>query len=80
MEPSRPATNHDIRADYPEVFHGQIKTIKGEQFHISLTENAKPFCVHTPQAIPFTYRDKLKDELDLLKSQNIIAPVTEPME
>ena len=49
----------------------------GEQFHISLTEDARPFCVTTPHSIPFAYREKLK-EIDLLIDQGIITPVTEP--
>jgi len=47
-----------------------------EQFHISLTHDAKPFCIKTPRSIPFANRDKLKDKLDLLLSPNIITPVT----
>lgn len=54
--------------------------MEGEKFHISLTENAKPFCVHAPRVIPFAYRDKLQAELELLLQQGIIAPVTEPTE
>ena len=61
---------------YPTVFDGQIRSMEGEQFHISLTDDVKPFCVNTPRSIPFAYRDKLKAELDLLESQHIIAPVT----
>ena len=38
------------------------------------------FCVTTPRTIPFAYRDKLKNEIDLLTSQGIITPVTEPTE
>ena len=51
----------------------------GEEFHISLTDNAKPFCINTPRLIPFIYCDKLKEvlELELLQRQNIIAPITE---
>jgi len=48
-----------------------------ERNSICLAANAKPFCVHTPCTIPFAYCDKLKAELDLLESQNVIAPVTE---
>ena len=51
--------------------------MEGEKFHIYLTDDAKPFCVNTPRSIPYAYRDKLKAELDLLESQNIITPVTE---
>ena len=54
--------------------------MEGEEFHISLSANAKPFCVNTPRAVSFAYRDKLKAELDLLQTQGIIAPVTEPTE
>ena len=66
--------------EFPTVFDGQIKTMHGEEFHISLTEDAKPFYVNTPRSIPFAYRDKLKVELDLLQAQGIIAPVTKPTE
>ena len=77
---SHPTTSSDIMNKYPSVFDGQIKTMEGEQFHIALTDDAKPFCVHTSRTIPFAYRDKLKAELDLLQQQGIIVPVTEPTE
>ena len=53
-------TSEDIMKEFPEVFNGQIKTMDGEEFHISLTDNAKPFCVNTPRSVPFAYRDKLR--------------------
>lgn len=71
-------SSQQIMQEFPSVFDGQIKTMEGEKFHIALTDNAKPFCVNTPRAIPFACRDKLKAELDLLQQQGIIAPVTEP--
>ena len=74
------ATSQDIMKEFPSVFDGRIKTMEGENFHISLRSNAKPFCVKTPRSIPFAYRDKLKSELDLLQEQGIIAPITEPTE
>ena len=54
--------------------------MEGEEFHISLVDDAKPFCVNTPRSIPFAYREKLRAELDLLQTQGIVALVTEPTE
>ena len=54
--------------------------MEGEEFHISLTEDAKPFCDQAPWSIPFAYQDKLKEELDLLQAQNIITPVVDVTE
>ena len=68
---------HSAVQEFPTVFDGNIDSMEGEKFHIYLTDDAKPFCVNTPRSIPYAYRDKLKAELDLLQSQNIIAPVTE---
>ena len=79
---NHPTTDHPtgIMSEYPHVFDGNVKTMEGEKFHIVLTDDAKPFCVHTPRTIPFAYRDKLQKELQLLQSQGIIEPVTEPTE
>ena len=52
----------------------------GNEFHISLIDDAKPFCVNTPRSIPFMYHDKLKSGLELLQRQNIVAPITEATE
>ncbi len=62
------------------MFDGRIEAMEGEQFHISLTDEAKPFCVKTPRAIAFVYRDKLKSELATLQEQGIITPMTHPTE
>ena len=67
-------------AEFPSVFDGRVKVMEGEQFCISLTEDAQPFCVRTPRVVPFAYRDKLREELDLLQNQGVIAPVTVPTE
>ena len=50
----------------------------GKQFHISLTCDVKPVCIKALCSISFAYRNKLKDEMDLLLSQNVIAPVITP--
>ena len=54
--------------------------MEGEKFYIYLVDDAVPFCVKTPRTIPFTYRDKLKVELDMLLEQEIVAPVTQVTE
>ncbi len=58
-------TTDQIMSEFPSLFDGQIRTMPGEEFHISLTEDAHPFCVSTPHTIPFAYCDKLKKEIDL---------------
>ena len=69
-------TSEDIMKEFPSVFDGQIKTMDGEEFHLSLTNDTKPFCISTPQSVPFAYCDKLRAELTVLQTQGIIEPVT----
>ena len=77
---SPPLSPEYAKNQYPTIFDGQIRSMEGEKFHISLTDNARPFCVNRPRSIPFAYREKLKAELDLLQAQHIIAPVVEVTE
>ena len=77
---AHPITSDDIIAEFPSVFNEQVKPMDGEQFHITLTEEAKPFCIKTPRAVPFAYRYKLKAELETLQDQGIITPVMYPTE
>ena len=67
-ELTAPLTQLQAMLMYPTVFDGQIRSMEGEQFHISLTDDVKPLRVNTPRSIPFTYRDKLKAELELSES------------
>ena len=53
----------DSAKEFPTAFDGNTTQIDGEEFHITLSEEAKPFCIKTPRAVPFAYRDKLKAEL-----------------
>ena len=73
-------TAGEIMHEFSSVFNGQVTTMHGETFTISLKEGAEPFCVKTPRSVPFVYREKLKKELDLLQQQGIIEPVTEATE
>ena len=80
-----PGKNHSspqahLISEFPEIFNGQVKAMQGEEFHIQLSDDAKPFFVKIPRVIPFAYRDKLKAELQTLQEQGIITPVTHPTE
>ena len=77
---THPITSDDITSEFPSVFNEKVKPMDGEQFHIALMEEAKPFCIKTPRAIHFAYRDKLKAELETLQDQGIITPVMYPTE
>jgi len=53
-------TSKEIMADYPTVFDGQVRVMEGEQFTITLQEDAISFCLKTPWTVPFAYWEKLK--------------------
>ena len=63
----------DPQADYPSVFDGVVKTMEGELFHIALTEDAKPFCVHTPH-MPFETCSRLSYNFSRIKTSLDLSP------
>ena len=71
-----PLNRESVVKEFPTVFDGNIRSMDGEEFHIHLTDDAKPFCVNTPRSIPYVYRDKF----ELLQAQHIIAPITDVTE
>ena len=71
-----PLTKEGLIAEFPRVFDGVIRTMPGEKYKIELEEEARPFCVRTPRTVPLPLTEKLKDELDLLEQQGIIAKQT----
>ena len=70
-------TAEQLIKDFPTVFNRQVTAMEGELFKI---DNAEPFSVKAPRSISFVYRDRRREELDLLIQQDIIAPVTEAIE
>ena len=63
-----------IMSKFPSVFNGQIHTMLGEKFHISLMENAHT-CITTPHTVPFEYRDKLTSVH--VRTKSIYSPAKE---
>ena len=41
---------------------------------IHLKEDAVPFAIHTPRPIPFAFQNQVKEEIDSMVRQGIIAP------
>ena len=72
-----PLTKDKILKDYQDVFTG-TGLLAGE-YHIELDETVKPV-IHPPRRVPVTQKAKLKEELDRLEAEGIIAKVTEPTE
>ena len=60
---------------YADVFDG-IGCFEGE-YHIPLDSTVPPV-VHSPRRVPVTLREPLKEELDTLIQQGIIAKVDRP--
>ena len=71
-------TKDELVKEFADVFSGEVKVMPGEKFKIHLTQDAKPFCVRAPRTIPLAYHEPVKEELELLQRQNIIAPQTKP--
>ncbi|PAA65850.1 hypothetical protein BOX15_Mlig025290g1 [Macrostomum lignano] len=75
---TRTATAEDLISEFPAVFDGIVRPMKGEAFSIKLREDAQPFSIKTPRRIPFPLYERLKAELDSLEAQEIICKVTAP--
>ena len=48
-ETTQQVTSQNLINEFPSVFNNKVKPMKGEQFHITLIDDAKPFCVKTPR-------------------------------
>ena len=67
----------DLIKAYPDRFEGIGKS--PGTYHIYLKEDAIPV-VHTPQKCPITIKPLVDKKLDKLLEQEVIVPVTEPMD
>ena len=69
-----------LQVEFPQVFIGTIHVMPGEALKIVMSDNPTPFCVKTPCAVTYAYRDKLKSRLYQMVQNDINEPVTEPTE
>ena len=66
--------------EFSDVLDGVVRAMPGERFHIHLRDDATPFAVRAPRRIPLSLRDPLRQELEKLERDGVIAPVVEPTE
>ena len=74
MKPSV-LTRERILQEYSDVIEG-LGCMEGP-CHLEVDETIRPV-LHPPKKVPVALRDRLKEELDKLVSEEIITPVTEP--
>jgi len=61
---------------YPQLFQG-LGTF-GEEYEVSLKDDAKPIALHTARNILLPLCTKVCDELKCMESMGVISPVREP--
>ncbi len=71
-----PRTKEQLFEKYPKVFDAGVGCLKGE-YHIRLDPQCTPV-QHAPRRVHVALRDRLKETLDQLVEEDILAPVTEP--
>ncbi|XP_037076346.1 uncharacterized protein LOC119097409 [Pollicipes pollicipes] len=69
-----------MKAAFPRVFDasGPLREMAGGKMKIELTEDAVPFATHAPRAIPFCWRDGVREQLDDMIRKEVIEPVDHP--
>lgn len=65
-----------FKQKFPKVFQGLGDL--GEEYHIRLRPDAKPYALFTPRHVPLPLRPKVAEELDRMESLGIISKVDEP--
>ena len=71
-----PMTKEQLFKKFPKVFGPGVGCLKGE-YHIRLDPQCSPV-QHAPRKVHVAFRDSLKEKLDQLVEEEILAPVIEP--
>lgn len=58
----------------PELFDGQLGTLKGVKIHLDLKKDAKPV-FRKPHAIPFAFKNQVESELKRLEKEGVIEKI-----
>ena len=76
LETGGPVTIEQLVKEHPAVFEPGVGHLEGK-YHIVLDERVPPV-QHPPRRVPVPLRQTLKDTLDDLVQQDILAPVQQP--
>ena len=68
-----------VAAQYRDVFEG-LGHLTSYQYKSSLKSGSKPYAVTTPRRIPQPYHQKVKEEINRIKTLGVLEEVTEPTE
>lgn len=80
-EHERNSHAESLKEAFSSVFEdGTLRKMAGPPMRIQLKEDAKPVATTAARAIPYAWRDDIKNQLDDLARQGIIVPVSEPTE
>ena len=71
-----PITREVLIKNYPQVFSEGVGKLAGE-YHIRIDSTVDPI-QHAPHRVPVALRTKVKEALEDLEQQEVIAPVTSP--
>ena len=71
-----PVTKEELMSKFPEVFGDDLGQLDGE-YKINLGETVSPV-QHAPRRIAVVLRPRLKEALDDLEAQDVVAPATTP--
>ncbi|PFX15885.1 Retrovirus-related Pol polyprotein from transposon 17.6 [Stylophora pistillata] len=74
--PRSPLTKEELMSKFPDVFGDSLGQLDGE-YKIKLDETVPPV-QHAPRRIAMAIRPKLKEAVDDLEAQDVVAPVTTP--
>ena len=66
----------DFKAEFPQLFQGLGKV--NTECHITLRDNADPYCLYTPRRVAHPLLPQVKQELDSMLKEGVISPVTCP--
>ena len=82
---SRKSSDHiksDLLIEFPDVLVTKddlkngvmLNNMTGSPMKIHIRDNAKPFAIHTARQVPYAWQEDVKQELEALVTQGIIAP------